>query len=153
MPELDNRLLVRRLRPICETATAGGTPSEEQWRAAQEIYDAHAWQDDEIELALMEKDPTLLVPRVADWDAGKQPYPAPDRAVLKRALKAFRKRIKLQQLDEESGLGGGPFSGGRKSRIHAIRPPEQYPMEVWEELDHQRRLRHDGDGFFQLLED
>ncbi|MBC8329191.1 MAG: hypothetical protein ISR76_09740 [Planctomycetes bacterium] len=90
--------------------------------------------------------------RVAEWDAGKQPYPAPDRAVLKRALKAFRQRIKLQQLDDESGLGGGPFSGGRKSRILAIRPPSQYPAEVWEELDHQRRIRHTGEGFFQLIE-
>jgi hypothetical protein len=152
MTDIDNRLIVHRLRPIAAGA-ADGSATEEQWRAAEELYHEHAWEDEGLELALLERDASEIARRLAEWDAGKQPFPAPDRAVLKRALKAFRKRIKLQQLDEESGLGGGPFSAGRRSRILAIRPPEQYPAEVWQELHEQRRLRHDGDGFYELLED
>ena len=37
--------------------------------------------------------------------------------VLKQAMKAFKKRLKLTRLDAESTLGGGPFSGGRSSGI------------------------------------
>ena len=38
---------------------------------------------------------------------------------LKQALKAFRKRLKLTQLDEESKLGGGPLSHNRARIVAA----------------------------------
>ena len=41
---------------------------------------------------------------------------------LKRALKAFKKRLKLTQLDEDSRLGHSPLTGAR-SRIVSIQPP------------------------------
>ena len=72
-------------------------------------------------------------------------------AYLKQALKAFKKRLKLTQLDEESSLGGGPFSGGRSSDIVAIQPPSQYPREVWEKLVEMGRLRHAGSGLYELI--
>ena len=43
------------------------------------------------------------------------------------ALKAFKKRLKLTKLDEESKLGRSPLSTGGKSQITAIIPPNQYP--------------------------
>lgn len=72
---------------------------------------------------------------------------------LKQALKAFKKRLKLTRLDEESNLGGGPFSKGRGSDIMAIEPPRQYPREVWEKLVEQGKLRRAGTGMYQLTED
>jgi hypothetical protein len=72
---------------------------------------------------------------------------------LKQALKAFKKRLKLTRLDEESSLGGGPFSSGRSSGIVAIQPPNQYPREVWEKLVEQGRLRRAGGGMYQLVEE
>jgi hypothetical protein len=72
---------------------------------------------------------------------------------LKQALKAFKKRLKLTRLDEESSLGGGPFSSGRSSGIVAIQPPSQYPREVWEKLVEQGRLRRAGGGMYQLVEE
>lgn len=69
---------------------------------------------------------------------------------LKRAMKAFKKRLKLTRLDEESGLGGGPFSGGRDSGIVAIRPPDRYPQEAWDKLVEMGRLRDAGSGLYQL---
>ena len=50
---------------------------------------------------------------------------------LKRALKAFKKRLKLTKLDEESGLSRG---GGKKSGITGITPPSGHPPGIWEEL-------------------
>ena len=69
--------------------------------------------------------------------------------VLKRALKAFKKRLKLTALDEDSRLGRGAFSAGAQG-ICAIQPPNQYPPEVWEELCRQGKLRHSGHGLFEL---
>ena len=76
--------------------------------------------------------------------------PAPE--VLKRALKAFRKRLKLTQLDQESGLGVGPLSGGRPSGIVAITPPDQYPQKVWDTLVEQGRLKKGSQGQYELVQ-
>lgn len=72
---------------------------------------------------------------------------------LKQAMKAFKKRLKLTRLDDESGLGGRRLSGGRSSGIVAIQPPNQYPREVWEKLVEQGKLRRAGSGTYELVED
>jgi len=71
---------------------------------------------------------------------------------LKLALKAFRKRLKVTRLDDESRLGYGPMSGGGKSSIVAIQPPNQYPKAVWEELVAQGKLKYSGNGMYELIE-
>jgi hypothetical protein len=72
----------------------------------------------------------------------QQPQPGGSIApeTLKNAMKAFKKRLKLTALDEDSRLGRGPFSGGRTG-VFAIRPPDKYPQEVWDELCRLGRLR------------
>ena len=69
--------------------------------------------------------------------------------VLKSALKAFKKRLKLTALDDDSSLGRGPFSSGPKG-IFAIQPPRQFPREVWEELCRLGKLRNSGHGMYEL---
>lgn len=69
---------------------------------------------------------------------------------LKRALKAFKKRLKLTKLDAESSLGGGPFSGGRASGIVAVRPPDRFPREAWDKLVEMGKLRNSGGGLYEL---
>jgi hypothetical protein len=71
---------------------------------------------------------------------------------LRRALKAFKKRLKLTRLDDESSLTGGPL-GGRRGSIVAIQPPNTYPREVWEELVKQGKLRHSGGGLYELSQE
>ena len=71
---------------------------------------------------------------------------------LKRALKAFKKRLKATRLDDESRLGYGAMTGGGKSGIVAIMPPNQFPTAVWEELIKQGKLRAFGQGMYELLE-
>ncbi len=83
-------------------------------------------------------------------------HPAPSPAAipeeeLKRALGAFKKRIKLTKLDQESSLGAGrPMTSGKKSDIMGIIPPNQFPRPVWEELARQGKLKNMGGGFFSL---
>jgi hypothetical protein len=67
-----------------------------------------------------------------------------DKAVLKRAMKAFRKRLKLTRLDDESRNTRGVFSGGKVSGVVAVSPPSQFPQEVWDELARQGRLIESG---------
>ena len=78
------------------------------------------------------------------------PSESPTPEELRKALKAFKKRLKLSRLDDESGLGHGPMTGGRSSGIVAVMPPNQYPKAVWEKLVEQGRLEYAGQGLYQL---
>ena len=74
-----------------------------------------------------------------------------DRETLKKALKAFKKRLKLTRLDDESRLGVRPTSSNRESGITAVRPPDQYAQEVWDELVRQGKIRDAGYGLYDLV--
>ena len=79
------------------------------------------------------------------------PQPSqPSAQELKAALKAFKKRLKLTCLDDQSRIGVGPMSSGRASGIVAITPPDQYPDAVWEELARQEKLRRSVGGLYEL---
>lgn len=71
---------------------------------------------------------------------------------LKTALAAFKKRLKLTRLDQESRLGRSPLTGGAKSTVVAILPPNLYPKTYWEELEKQGQIRNTGGGFYELVE-
>ncbi len=83
-------------------------------------------------------------------DASQPPIPSPEQ--LKAALKAFRKRLRLTRLDDQSRIGGSPLSSGRQSGIVAIMPPEQFPQAVWDELVRQGKLRRMGSQQYELVE-
>ncbi len=78
------------------------------------------------------------------------PPAGPTPQQLKSAMKAFRKRLKLTQLDDQSRIGRGPMSGGHTSGIVAITPPDQFPAAVWEELARQGKLKRAGGGMYAL---
>lgn len=67
---------------------------------------------------------------------------------LKRALKAFKKRLKLAKLDDESGLSRG---GGKKSGIAGITPPDGHPPGIWEELVQKGKLKREMAGTYSLV--
>ena len=74
--------------------------------------------------------------------------PSPEE--LRKAMKAFKKRLKLTRLDDVSGLGHGPMTGGKQSGIVAVMAPNQYPKAVWDELVRVGRLEYAGHGLYQL---
>ena len=71
---------------------------------------------------------------------------------LNKAMKAFRKRLKLTQLDDDSRLGHGPMSSGGQAKIVSIQPPAGFGREIWEELADKGFLKRDGIGFYELVE-
>ena len=68
---------------------------------------------------------------------------------LKEALKAYKKRLKLTRLDDESRLGHGAMSRGGKSGIVGVRAPSQFPQEIWDELVRRGRLKYGGNGLYE----
>ncbi|MBV8781410.1 MAG: hypothetical protein JO353_08435 [Phycisphaerae bacterium] len=68
----------------------------------------------------------------------------------KKAMKAFKKRLKLTQLDDDSKLGRSPLTGS-KSQIVSIQPPSGFGREIWEELADAGFLKRDGGGFYALI--
>jgi hypothetical protein len=81
-----------------------------------------------------------------------EPTPAPaspSPEELTRAFKAFKKRLKLTQLDFDSRIGANPLSG-HASGIVAIAPPREYPRAVWDALVAQGKLKRASQGQYQL---
>ena len=68
---------------------------------------------------------------------------------LKKAFKAFKKRQKLTQLEEDSRLGRSPLTGS-KTKVVSIQPPSGFGREIWEELAEKGYLTRDGSGFYAV---
>lgn len=89
-------------------------------------------------------DPSPIVERNPDGSFTKE--------TLQRAMKALKKRLKVTRLDDESKLGHDPMSKGGRSGVVAVRPPQQYPAEVWQELEKKGRVRIDRHGLCEIIE-
>ena len=68
--------------------------------------------------------------------------------VLRKAYKAFKKRLKLAKLDDSSTAGGALSSGDKG--LTAVSPPDSYPPAVWQELARQGRIKSAGQGLYEL---
>ncbi len=88
----------------------------------------------------------------APASASAAPPEAPSAETCRRALRAFRKRLALTRLDDESQINShSPLSKGADSRATAvIVPPSDWPESVWQELVRQGNLRYIGHGCYEL---
>jgi len=135
-------LLCSALESVLATLESDET-SADAWSAAREAlrhYEVGEADDAELCLAVECEDRDALRTIVSGWVSGSRLLLARDRAVLKRAMKAYRKRLKITLLDAESSVAGGPMSAGRTSDIVGIVPPDRYPRAVWDHLVRQKRL-------------
>ncbi|MCC7409384.1 MAG: hypothetical protein IT442_15075 [Phycisphaeraceae bacterium] len=82
-------------------------------------------------------------------EAAASPSGGPTEQDLKMAFGAFKKRLKLTRLDEESKLRRHPTTG-RSESVLAITPPSQFPQSCWEALVRQGRLKYAGNGMYSL---
>lgn len=149
----ENWLLCNRLRALVAKIDDGADESTiaALWREAEaSVSAAGADEDADIALPVWDNDVAALRALIAEWDAGRGHLPEWDRAVLKRALKAYRKRLKLARRDDESSSSRNPLSKGESSSIIGVRPPEQYDREIWDMLIEQGKLRDAGDGLLEL---
>lgn len=140
-------LIMRRVRALADASSAD--MAFDELRAALEYVEGKD-DEEELALALELRDREVLSEMIDGWSSGRRKLPAQDQAVFKRAMKAFRKRLKLMRLDDESTLGGSAMSSGRSSAICGVSAPETYPDEVWHELVYQGRLVDGGDGLYEL---
>lgn len=148
----ENWLLSTRLRALATRLAAGlDAPTQDAaWRAAErDVAAADASEDAATALPVLERSLPELEALVAAWDARTTPLPAWDQAVLKRAMNAFKKRLKLTRADDEVSSNRNPLSRGVSSSILGITPPEQYTADVWAVLVAQGRLRDAGDGLLE----
>lgn len=95
-------------------------------------------------MAPSDSNPPNLVERNPDGTFTKE--------TLQRAMKALKKRLKVTRLDDESKLGHDPMSKGGHSGVVAVRPPNQYPPEVWQALEQKGRIRMDRHGLCEVIE-
>ncbi len=142
-------LLSRILTGVVAQLQSGGAP-DQAWAEASRALAATQEEDVELYVAIDEHDLDALSTIVRQWASNERTLPKHDRDVLKRALKAFRKRLKIVRLDSVSTAGHGPMSSGRQSSIVGVQPPDQYPQEVWDELARQKRLIAGRDGIYEL---
>ena len=82
----------------------------------------------------------------------ESPPPEFTKEELKEALKAYKKRLKLARLDDESRLGYGAMTRGGNSGIVGVRAPDQFPAEIWDELVRRGRLKYGGNGLYEPVD-
>jgi len=143
------QLLSSLLATVATELAPDGT-GEEAWTRARHALESTRAQEPELARLIDARDHVALRALVEQWGNGKRLLPQQDREVLSRAMKAFRKSLKVTRLDAESSIGGGPMSSGRHSGILGMRPPDRYPRAVWDELARQKRLISAGHGIFEL---
>ena len=75
---------------------------------------------------------------------------APSADTCRRAMRAFRKRVALTRLDDESKISRhSALTKGKDPSTIAIVPPTEWPESVWQELVRQGKLYYTGHGFYQ----
>jgi len=76
----------------------------------------------------------------------------PTKDELDRALKAFKKRLKLARQDNESSFVSRPMSSGKVSSIVGVPLPSGFAPEVWQALVAAGRLkRTPGEATYELV--
>jgi hypothetical protein len=93
--------------------------------------------------------------RAPDAAAAAPNVDAPSAETCKQALRAFRKRLAISRLDDESKISRhSSLSKGADARVStAIIPPNEWPESVWQELVRQGRLRYIGYGLYELAKE
>ncbi len=154
-PDPNEWLLSNRFRALSAKLAEGVSPEEEDglWnRLERDLAAADAEEDADIALPVLERSREQIDALIETWDTGRRVYPKWDREILKRALKAFRKRLKLARLDDESSSGRNPLSKGETSSILGVKAPEQFTQETWDALIAQGKLQDAGYGLLELVE-
>jgi hypothetical protein len=135
---------------LCHFLAAHAAEAAVPWDDAKQALSAERQPDADLAAAIEGRDPAALKGILDAWTAGTRPLPEHDRDLLKRAMRAFRKRLRVTVLDDESGAGRNPVSSGRSSGILGVSPPRDFPREIWLELARQGRLVNRGQNIFEL---
>lgn len=148
---------VQKLRSLVNDIRAGKPALRENWELAARLLSRMEISADRLDQVITHQNVDALESIVHELEHPAAPSeptgPGYSDAELDRAFKAFSKRLRVMRLADESRLGGRYTSGGRKSSIDAIRPPEEFPRQVWDALVHAGKLRAEGPGFYAPREE
>jgi len=149
----------QKLRQTLDSIIASlesGKNSDSDWDLMQRLMGRMPVDQAEVARCLSERDlmgldalVTLVEhpERIKSEGSGRDPADVPDKE-KRDAMKAFRKRLKLSRLADESRITGRLLTKGEDSSIDAIIPPREHPREVWDALVADGELKHTGQGFF-----
>ena len=132
--------------------------ASDQWKQVYKLLQATALPSQRVTHVVGMRDVAALSELIAQLrapaDTAAPPPPeAPGADICRRALHAFRKRLSLTRLDDESKISShSPLSKGADSGLTAIVPPHEWPEAVWQELVRQDRLRYIGHGLYELTQ-
>ena len=154
---------VQKLRQLADAIAASADPLQVQkdWALAERLLMRASSDLEAIDEAVKTQDPAKLDALVralenpAPAAAASAEAPAVDPARFSHddkaaALRAFKKRLKIARLSDESKLGGHYTSGGKTSDIDAIEPPTGFDPDIWKALVAEERLVYTGQGFYAL---
>lgn len=147
---------LEKLRSVVEDIRTPKNPMNllDHWQLAGRLLSRFPVNQPEAARICRERDLPALDAMVSSLEhptspaTPKAPDPQATDEEMSAALKAFKKRLKLARLADESKLGGRYTSGGRHSNIDAIMPPEQFAPHVWRALEKAGKLKHTGQGFY-----
>ena len=148
------RAMVGELEQLAQDP-ADGLKAHDHWQLAQRLLGRMPVDQAEVARICTERDLPGLDAVITSLEsppeapAGPAAEPVSEREMAD-AIKAFRKRLQVMRLSDESKLGGRYTSGGRKSDIDAIEPPREFPRRVWKALVKAGQLRDTGRGFYAL---
>jgi len=145
---------LEKLRSVVDEIKAQADPLAltSQWGLAGRLLTRFSVDQAAAAKAIHEMDLPTLDAMVAELEnpakSAPKDLPTFEQPELDHALKAFRKRLKLGRLADESKLGGRYTSGGKTSKIDAIEPPGGHPDGIWKALVREGKLRDAGQGFY-----
>ena len=151
----DDWILSNRFRALASRLAEGvdGEEADRLWDGLEaDLVAAEADEDADVALPVLERSLEEVQGLIEAWDSGQRALPKRDREILKRALKAYRKRLKLARRDDESSHGRNPLSKGESSGIVGVKAPEQFSREVWDTLIARGVLRDAGYGLLELVD-
>jgi len=154
---VDTDAVIRELLALRGELEAGAEGAT--WGHAQKLLLSIKADSSEVAKAVMGRDlPTYDRLLAALQGHETEPPPVVEEAplpeipdeVLRKAMKAFRKRLKLTKLDHESKLGRSPLSTGKDADFDSIIPPMEFAPETWKVLAARGELESTGRGFYML---
>ncbi len=148
-----NPLLCRRIAEAIAAVRADPSRADALWSNMRADYATTSLMDSEVVAAIEGRNVEAVERILDDWDRDRRPRPFEDRELLKKAMKAFRKRLKVTRLDDESRLGRSHTTKGAASAIVGITPPTEYAAAIWVELARQGRLVDCRGGLYCLVEE
>jgi len=151
---------LEKARALVEEIRANAKPLDllDNWKLAGRLLGRMPCDQAALQAAVSSMDLQALDAIVSGLESPGSPPPAAPAADAPEishddkaaALRAFKKRLKLARLNDESKLGGRYTSGGRTSQIDAIQPPSEFGSHVWRALVADGRLEDTGQGFYKL---